>query len=172
MKEYRKGIRKDAKVVSKDGTARKTPTCKHPDRPVYARGLCSSCYQGMLKKGKKDGSFDRLELHNRIPLWKVIKGLEDGKSGNQIAKENDISQSVISRICHKYGLKQNFTFCNMKTYKKMCRNSKYDGRIISVPSEEIKKAGFDPKKELFYRCDVVKDGVMKIKMFYEIPKSV
>jgi hypothetical protein len=126
----------------------------------------------MLRKGKKDGSFDRLEIHKRIPLWKVIKGLEDGKSGAMIAKENHIAQSAVSRICTKYGLKSNFKFCNIKIYKKMCRNSKWEGRIISVPSDDIRKAGFDSKKELFYRLDVVKDGEMKLKMFYEIPKGV
>jgi hypothetical protein len=166
MKDYRAGKRKEITSI------KIPPTCPHKDRQVYARGLCASCYQGMLRKGKKDGSFDRLEIHNRIPLWKIIKGLEEGKSGAQIAKENHIAQSAVSRICTKYGFKQNFKFKNIKTYKKMCRNSKWEGRIISVPAEDIRKAGFDPKKELFYRMDAKKNGIMRLKMFYEIPKGV
>jgi hypothetical protein len=168
MRNYRKGIKTDM-VTSK---LKGVPTCEHKDRGVYSKGLCYNCYQNEYKKSKRDGSWKADYNHNKIPLWKIIKGIEEGKSGNQISKELGANQSSISRICAKYGLKTNFKFSNVKTYRKMCKNGKWNGRIISIPSCDIKSAGFDPKKEIYCKVDALKDGELKIQMFYEVPKGV
>ena len=78
------------------------------------------------------------------------KELKSGLSLNQIAKKYDMSVASIHQRVKRLGIKRRIKTMG-KEWKKLSRNNKYGGRIVSLPSFYLKKIGLNTNKELFGR---------------------
>jgi hypothetical protein len=122
--------------------------CEHTGEPHYARGMCQICYQRKWKAGEFEGK----QTHQKmIPAWKIVKGLEEGKSYYEIAVENHVNPSVIIGRCKTLGIHISRLFTNAREIKKMSRIGHNPNRIVTVSQGYFKTLGIDTDKELYYK---------------------
>jgi hypothetical protein len=153
VKCYRKFRKEPSQTVGITAAAkmkaRKITACEHTDEAHYARGMCQNCYQKALKKGL----LENVQRHMRIPAWVVVKGLEEGKSYYEIAKDNVTNVSNIIERCKVLGIHTSKIFTNAKDIKKMSRMRNLPNRIITVSKTYFEKLGINWEKELYYRLE-------------------
>jgi hypothetical protein len=121
--------------------------CPHIDQPHYSRGMCQKCYNASRNKGL----FKDIIRHAKLPAWKIVKGLEEGKSYYEIAAENKVNISTIIERCKVLGIHIDKVFTNAKEIKKLSRIGRNPNRIVTVSKSYFEKLGIDSGNELFYK---------------------
>lgn len=84
------------------------PPCPHhPDRPVYARGICKPCYV----RGKVAGTLPRTWANAPTPKWpaervaKLKLLLGENLSYGAIGQRMGLSKSAVAGAVHRMGLR-------------------------------------------------------------------
>ena len=107
-----------------------------------------------------------------IPAWKIMRGLEEGKSFYQIAKELKCDTRNILDRCRYLGLKSSKVFTNKKEYKKLTKMRGHPNRILTMSSGYLSALGFGPNEEpLYYRMMVNnKTKRVELEILRKLPK--
>lgn len=175
----------------------KITNCEHTDRKYFAKGRCKVCYYrynakkwyqrnkkkrnakeetgSHLRKPKASSSKPQSHIvgqgNTKVPLWKIVKLAEEGKTQTDMKKELGLDYNSICLRLKRHNIKVKKE-TGVKTYKKLARIGKWGTRIISISKHELESIGINPRRNLFCRIYPMKASkVLALKVVYEIPKG-
>lgn len=103
-------------------------------------------------------------VENRPTTKQIMSDRELGMTIPEISKKRNMSISGVWSRLHRSGQYVYIDSQHGKEWKKMARNTKYLGRIVSLPAVYIEECGLDPKKELIGKWTVGKgELILKLK---------